>query len=156
MGFGPTNRKNQESRHRESNSTCMSERITRTEEKMWPELETFNSHSTQQWSLAQQSDWQLIPIQWQFSDTSFLLLLVCLLTQAEAWHSDKKLTKSPQGKMKNKTGIRYLDLILSSASPVYGTVKRWKGGRALVMGGINETGGQTMRGESVKYQRVIW
>lgn len=68
--------------------------------KQWPELETFNSHSTHQWSLAQQSDWQLIPNQWRLSDTSFLLLLVCLLTQAEAWHSDKKLTKSPRGKIK--------------------------------------------------------
>ena len=49
--------------------------------------------------------------------------------------------------MKNKNGVRYLDFIFSSVSPVYGTAKCRRGGRALVMGGINETGGQTMRGE---------
>lgn len=93
--------------------------------KKCPELETFNSHSTQMWSLAQQSAWQLIPSPWQFSDTSFLLLLVCLLTQAVAWHSDKKLTKSPQGKMKNKNGIRHLDLIFSALS--VRDYRVWKG-----------------------------
>lgn len=94
----------------------MSGTIAQTEEegnKIWPELETFNSHSIQQWSLAQQSDWQLIPNRWRFFDTSFLRLLVCLLTQAEAWHCDKKLTKNPQGKKKDKNVVRYLDLIFS-------------------------------------------
>lgn len=44
----------------------------------------------------------------------FCCLLVCLLTQAEAWHSDKKLTKSPQRKMKNKNGDRYRGYFLNA------------------------------------------
>lgn len=119
---------NEESTCQKSTAHAWVRPTARTDEKIWPELETFNSHSTQQWSLAQQSDWQLIPNQWQFSDISFLLPLVCLLTQAEAWHSDKKLTKSPQRKMKNKNGIRYLDLIFSVRD-----CKVQEGKRAVVM-----------------------
>lgn len=110
---------------------------------MWPELETFNSHSTQQWSLDQPSDWQLITNRWKLCDTSFLLPLVCLLTQAEAWHSDKKLTKSRQGKMKNKNGVRYLDLIFNA-------------GDCKVQRGVYETGGQSQGGREASVHRNEW